>query len=204
MRSTKGFTLTELLIVVGIILVLSGITYAVLAPARVKAKETSCMNNLKQLYTAVTLYGQDNADAHGFEELDGHVSLPRDFKGLLKSYGAADESFFCPELPASPKASRLYSSYMFLNYEVERPSTPMNDGGVIPSKLQAIREIREKAGGKMPIIICSVHDEFRVQRSDPPNVLEPYLVYITTTGSAHSERVKFLSGRPNGLQLALK
>lgn len=204
MRTTKGFTLTELLIVIGIILVLSGTIYALLAPARVKAKETSCMSNLKQLYLAVSLYGQDNSDAHEFEELDGHVSLPRDYKPVLISYGAVEGNFFCPELPVTPKASNLYSSYMFMNNEVERPSTPMDNGGVIPAKLQAIRDIRKRATGKMPLIVCSVHDEFRFQKVDPPGTKEPYLIYITTMGSAHSERVKFLDSRPIGIQLALR
>ena len=55
----KGFTLIELLVVIAIIAILAGILFPVFAQARAKARQVVCMNNEKQLATAMILYAQD-------------------------------------------------------------------------------------------------------------------------------------------------
>jgi prepilin-type N-terminal cleavage/methylation domain-containing protein/prepilin-type processing-associated H-X9-DG protein len=55
----KGFTLIELLVVIAIIAILAAILFPVFAAAREKARQTTCLNNLKQLSTALQLYGAD-------------------------------------------------------------------------------------------------------------------------------------------------
>jgi prepilin-type N-terminal cleavage/methylation domain-containing protein/prepilin-type processing-associated H-X9-DG protein len=57
-RST-GFTLIELLVVIAIIAILAAILFPVFAKAREKARQTSCLSNLKQLSTASLMYVQD-------------------------------------------------------------------------------------------------------------------------------------------------
>ncbi|MFO7946062.1 MAG: type II secretion system protein, partial [Armatimonadota bacterium] len=59
----RGFTLVEMLVVIGIIAVLSAILFPVFNAAREKGRETTCMSNLKQIGTAIELYVQD---ANGF------------------------------------------------------------------------------------------------------------------------------------------
>ena len=60
MQSTrKGFTLIELLVVIAIIAILAAILFPVFARAREKARQTSCLNNVKQLSLAVLMYAQD-------------------------------------------------------------------------------------------------------------------------------------------------
>jgi prepilin-type N-terminal cleavage/methylation domain-containing protein/prepilin-type processing-associated H-X9-DG protein len=58
MRS-RGFTLIELLVVIAIIAILAAILFPVFAKAREKARQTSCLNNVKQLATAFMQYAQD-------------------------------------------------------------------------------------------------------------------------------------------------
>ena len=56
---TQGFTLVELLTVIGIIAVLAAILFPVFATVRGKARQTSCQSNLRQIGMAVTMYAQD-------------------------------------------------------------------------------------------------------------------------------------------------
>src|SRR5437879_7509284 len=59
MSRRRGFTLIELLVVIAIIAVLSAILFPVFAQAREKARQTSCLSNLKQIGTGYMLYVQD-------------------------------------------------------------------------------------------------------------------------------------------------
>ncbi len=56
----KAFTLIELLVVIAIIAILAAILFPVFAAAREKAKQTTCLNNNKQLATAFQLYLADH------------------------------------------------------------------------------------------------------------------------------------------------
>ena len=60
LRTNKGFTLIELLVVIAIIAVLAAILFPVFASAREKARQTSCLNNQRQLAMALMMNAQDN------------------------------------------------------------------------------------------------------------------------------------------------
>jgi prepilin-type N-terminal cleavage/methylation domain-containing protein/prepilin-type processing-associated H-X9-DG protein len=58
--SRTGFTLMELLVVIAIIAILAALLLPALSAAKANAKRMVCVNNLKQLATAWTIYFGDN------------------------------------------------------------------------------------------------------------------------------------------------
>jgi prepilin-type N-terminal cleavage/methylation domain-containing protein/prepilin-type processing-associated H-X9-DG protein len=57
-----GFTLIELLVVIAIIAILAAILFPVFARAREKARQTTCLNNQRQIATSLLLYAQDHEE----------------------------------------------------------------------------------------------------------------------------------------------
>ncbi len=58
-KSKGGFTLIELLVVIAIIAILAAILFPVFAQAREKARETTCVSNMRQIGLGVRMYVQD-------------------------------------------------------------------------------------------------------------------------------------------------
>jgi prepilin-type N-terminal cleavage/methylation domain-containing protein len=101
-----GFTLIELLVVIGIIAVLSAILFPVFAKAREKARQITCISNLKQLGLAFMQYVEDNDEKMPASNWYGGGWDCRVFP-----YVKATGVFQCPDDSTSANGSAVPVSY---------------------------------------------------------------------------------------------
>lgn len=102
-RFSKGFTLIELLVVIAIIAILAAILFPVFARAKESAKQSSCLNNMKQLGVAVMLYKTDFDDT--FMKTTYNSGQPRrgSWVFVLQPYVSNFQVFKCPSDPTPVK-----------------------------------------------------------------------------------------------------
>ncbi|MDQ2733246.1 MAG: type II secretion system GspH family protein [Armatimonadota bacterium] len=94
----RGFTLIELLVVIAIISILAGILLPVFAQAREKARQATCLSNLKQIGMAMEIYTQDADGAFPLAcQNPGSGTLyPVSWMAALHPYIQSLKVFVCP------------------------------------------------------------------------------------------------------------
>jgi len=113
-RGHQGFTLIELLVVIAVIAILAAILFPVFAKVREKARQTTCLSNIKQLSLANVQYAQDYDENYvrvkqlsaaaasspiNLETPQEPTALPIDYEiwsGLLQPYAKSTGILVCP------------------------------------------------------------------------------------------------------------
>ena len=91
----RGFTLIELLVVIAIIAILAAILFPVFAKAREKARQTSCLSNLKQLALSTLMYVGDYDEKFTVERVV-QPWYARPWYEAIAPYTKNSQLFICP------------------------------------------------------------------------------------------------------------
>jgi prepilin-type N-terminal cleavage/methylation domain-containing protein/prepilin-type processing-associated H-X9-DG protein len=97
--SKRGFTLIELLVVIAIIAILAAILFPVFAKAREKARQASCLSNLKQIGLGLMMYSQDYDErlpATYQWMVEGNNWPLYSWRGAMYPYVKNSQLFVCP------------------------------------------------------------------------------------------------------------
>jgi prepilin-type N-terminal cleavage/methylation domain-containing protein/prepilin-type processing-associated H-X9-DG protein len=116
-KTTKGFTLVELLVVIAVIAGLAALLLPAVSAAQSRARRTTCLNNLKQIGLGVRMYSDDANDAAPSPALAAvspdMLTLYSGYKQLVKNYigvhgpsSPQDKLFDCP-------ADAFYPNWVF-------------------------------------------------------------------------------------------
>src|SRR5688572_22539669 len=102
-KHKHGFTLLELLVVVGIILLLAALLVPALSQAKKFGVRMICLSHVRQLGLAARMYADD---ADGWLPARGMGSADR-WPALFRRYVASNvKVFYCPLMLADPEVSK--------------------------------------------------------------------------------------------------
>ena len=127
-RKREGFTLVELLVVIAIIIILAAILFPVFARAREKAQQTKCVNNLKQMGSAIAMYEDDYdnpmpwfvtaTETYGYDWKTLMDPYLKQLKGTAGYDETEGEVYKCPSAPVEEAITAVQAgrSYGYNDY----------------------------------------------------------------------------------------
>ncbi len=115
-----AFTLIEILVVIGIVVMLAGLLFPVFNSAREGARTTSCASNLRQIGQAMSLYASDHRQRYPVVETSPGCT----WVDAIYPYAKSPALFQCP----SANRGKYVPGCPPLTEEIPGTSPPVRDG----------------------------------------------------------------------------
>jgi prepilin-type N-terminal cleavage/methylation domain-containing protein/prepilin-type processing-associated H-X9-DG protein len=137
-KNGKGFTLIELLVVIAIIAILAAILFPVFAKAREQARKTQCLNNIRQIGTAIHMFAQDNEEVYPYGVYTDTTNGTHALVDQLDAYLKNAQVFTCPSMGTDGlltdttvyiPAMNTYSGSTSKTFTNTNPNTALNSKG---------------------------------------------------------------------------
>lgn len=203
--TSKGFTLVEILVVIGIILIVTAILVPIISTSKSKALDTSCLSNIRQVTVASNLYSSDYDDIFPLvlqKPIDRGEPTSDWYNWRIGVTPYIKESLVCPIAVRDKTIPDNYRWGYCLNYFTHRSQvingvtsyTPKSTNAVTdPSKTVLVAECNPFGiimawpdNDKMSLVPFAATDLLNVYRHHPPASLRHHggANYVFTDGSA--------------------
>lgn len=159
-------------------------------PLREKGNESTCISNMKQLYSGNAIYAQATDSASAYPELNGLAYLPG-HESMKLAY-LDQRILWCPSVPDvyKKKIGTTYASALWFDPEVA--------GQVSEARKRVIERVKQQ-GESAQIVECTGHDEFYYapgEKDIDDLVANPFKVYLRLDGSVVARRFQTIRDYP--------
>jgi prepilin-type N-terminal cleavage/methylation domain-containing protein len=192
----KRFSLIELLVVVAIIGVLASFVLPALGKARNTSRKATCINNLRQMNTAMYIYSDDNNSIVITAAVNGSINYS---KQLSENYNVSSGTFSCSMddvVRSEPKEARSYSMNTGTSTTFSGSATPDPDDECDgPTRMATYNNISYNSIAADTILVLenweNINEQHDWARSDHTWDYYSYLMNWT------DRPMKFHDARPN-------